>query len=62
VNPKRKVDAALIEKVKALRVKGRTQEEIGVSVGVTQGTISGILRSNGLGGKLVRRDRGAGRC
>jgi transcriptional regulator with XRE-family HTH domain len=50
-----KVDARMIEKIKELRIKGKKQEEISVEVGVTQGTVSQILRGSGLGGQLVRR-------
>lgn len=50
-----KVDARLIEEAKKLRIKGRTQGEIAVELGVSQGTISVILRCSGLGGKLVRK-------
>ena len=49
-----KVDGRLIQSAKALRADGKTQEEIGVELGVSQGTVSVILRSEGLGGKLVR--------
>jgi predicted transcriptional regulator len=51
------VDERLIAKAKALRKQGRTQEEIAVELGVTQGTISVILRQHGLGGKLVKTQK-----
>ena len=54
-------DQLLVAKVKALRKEGKTQNEIAVEVGVTQGTISVILRQSGLGGHLTptRRVKGA---
>ena len=51
------VDERLIAKAKALRKRGKTHEEIAVELGVTQGTISVILRQHGLGGKLVKAQK-----
>ena len=51
------VDERLIAKAKALRAQGMTQEEIAVDLGVTQSTISVILRQHGLGGKLVKAQK-----
>ena len=51
------VDERLITKAKALRKRGKTQEEIAVELGVVQGTISTILRQHGLGGKLVKAQK-----
>jgi len=51
------VDERLIAKAKALRRQGKTQEEIAVELGVTQGAISGILRRHGLGGRLVKAQK-----
>ena len=51
------VDERLIAKAKALRKRGKTQEEIAVELGVVQGTISTILRQHGLGGKLVKAQK-----
>jgi transcriptional regulator with XRE-family HTH domain len=48
-----KVNAPLIEKAKALRARGKTQEEIAGELGVVQGTISRILRQAQLGGRLI---------
>lgn len=45
----------LIYLVKELRAKGMTQSEIAAELGVSQGTVSLILRECGLGGKLVRK-------
>jgi transcriptional regulator with XRE-family HTH domain len=52
-----KVTEQLIEKTKALRMKGKTQEAIAIELGITQGTVSRILRNNGLGGHLISRIR-----
>jgi transcriptional regulator with XRE-family HTH domain len=52
-----KVTEQLIEKAKTLRVKGKTQEEIALELGITQGTVSRILRNSGLGGPLISRIR-----
>lgn len=49
-----KVTDELIEKAKVLRAKGHTQEEIALELGITQGTVSRMLRSSGLGGPLIR--------
>ena len=51
------VDERLIAKAKELRAQGRKQEEIAVELGVTQGTISVILRQHGLGGRLAQANR-----
>ena len=50
-------DPRVIERIKALRAKGRTQEEIASDVGVVQGTVSTILRAQGMGGQLVNAKR-----
>jgi transcriptional regulator with XRE-family HTH domain len=47
-----RVDQRMIYKIKELRTQNKTQEEIAVEIGVSQGTVSVILRSQGLGGKL----------
>jgi hypothetical protein len=52
-----KVDQRLIYNAIELRKSGKTQEEIAVSLGVVQGTISIILRANGLGGPLTKPSR-----
>lgn len=49
-----KVTEQLIERAKELRAKGHTQEEIALELGITQGTVSRMLRSSGLGGPLIR--------
>jgi transcriptional regulator with XRE-family HTH domain len=51
------IDEGFIEKVKALRAKGWKQDEIAVELGVSQGTISKILRAHGLSGYLVKLKR-----
>ena len=48
MKPGRPVEASLIARVKALWLEGKTQEAIAVEVGLTQGTVSRILR--GVGG------------
>lgn len=50
-----KVTEQLIERAKALRLKGNTQEVIALELHITQGTVSRILRNNGLGGRLITR-------
>lgn len=46
----------LIYMVKELREKNKmTQSEIAAELGVSQGTVSVILRECGLGGKLAKR-------
>ena len=40
-----KVTEQLIERAKVLRRQGKTQEAIAVELGVTQGTVSKILRN-----------------
>jgi transcriptional regulator with XRE-family HTH domain len=52
-----KVNQEMIYRVKQLRAEGKTQEQIAMEVGLTQGTISVILRSQGLGGYLVKLKR-----
>jgi transcriptional regulator with XRE-family HTH domain len=42
----------MIHKIKELRSQNMTQEEIACDVGVAQGTVSVVLRAQGLGGKL----------
>ena len=49
------VDSRLMMRAVALRKQGMTQTEIACELGVVQGTISVILRQQGLGGKLVGR-------
>ena len=44
-------DAKLAEKVKALREKGMTQDQIAVELRIVQSTVSAILRQGGLGGR-----------
>lgn len=43
-----------VNRIKELRRKGLTQMEIAVEMGVAQGTVSVVLRNEGMGGKLVR--------
>lgn len=43
-----------VNRIKELRQKGLTQMEIAVEMGVAQGTVSVVLRNEGMGGKLVR--------
>lgn len=50
-----KINEQLIERIKELRAKGRTQAEIAVELKLSQGTISYVLRRVGLSGKLVRK-------
>jgi transcriptional regulator with XRE-family HTH domain len=40
----KKIDQGLIDRVKALRAEGKTQEEIAGEMGITQGAVSRILR------------------
>jgi orotate phosphoribosyltransferase-like protein len=47
------VDAQLVEKVKALRDEGKTQEQIAVELRIVQSTVSVILRRGGLGGPIT---------
>jgi transcriptional regulator with XRE-family HTH domain len=47
-----RVDQRMIHKIKELRSQNMTQEEIACDVGVAQGTVSVVLRAQGLGGKL----------
>jgi transcriptional regulator with XRE-family HTH domain len=48
----KKIDQRMIHKIKELRSQNMTQEEIACDVGVAQGTVSVVLRAQGLGGKL----------
>lgn len=43
-----------VNRIKELRRKGLTQMEIAVEMGVAQGTVSVVLRNEGMGGKLAR--------
>jgi hypothetical protein len=52
-----KVTEQVVERAKALRMKGKTQEVIAIELEITQGTVSRILREHGLGGHLVKRVR-----
>lgn len=47
----------LVERVKALRVEGRTQVAIAAEVGVSQARVSQILVREGLGGRLIKLRR-----
>jgi predicted transcriptional regulator len=51
------VDGRTIMQAVALRKQGWTQTAIAVELGLAQGTISIILREQGMGGKLVRMSR-----
>jgi transcriptional regulator with XRE-family HTH domain len=51
-----KVNQRMIHRIKELRAQGKTQEEIAIEVGITQGTVSVILRTHGLGGHLEKSD------
>lgn len=51
------ISGAMIYKAKALRAQGKTQAEIAVVLGVSQGTVSVILRRSGLGGHLTKVGR-----
>ena len=51
------VDGRMIARAMALRKQGLTQEEIALELGVVQGTVSIILREQGMGGKLVKPTR-----
>ncbi len=53
-------DERLIAQIKAMRQRGMMQGEIAAEVGLSQGTVSYLLRRNGLGGRLVRRRSVAG--
>jgi transcriptional regulator with XRE-family HTH domain len=53
--PKLKIDQRMVHRIKELRAQRKTQEEIAVEVGVTQGTVSLVLRAQGLGGYLIGR-------
>jgi predicted transcriptional regulator len=48
------VDGRVIMRAMELRKQGLTQMAIAVELGLAQGTISVILRQQGLGGQLVR--------
>lgn len=54
---KRKIDISMIEQAKAMRLKGEKQERIAVELGVSQGSISGILRAAKLGGQLAKAQK-----
>jgi hypothetical protein len=53
--PAPKIDQRMIHRIKELRAQKKTQEEIAVEVGIAQGTVSLVLRAQGMGGQLVRR-------
>ena len=48
----KRVDDQFVADAVALRKQGRKQEEIAAELGVTQGTISSVLRKQGFGGGL----------
>jgi len=52
---RKKVDQRMVYRIKQLRAEGKTQEEIAAEIGVAQGTVSTVLRDQGLGGPLVSR-------
>ena len=43
-------DELVAARIKSLRERCKTQEDIAAEIGVTQGTVSRILRREGLGG------------
>jgi transcriptional regulator len=49
-----KIDQRMIHRIKELREQGKKQDEIAAEVGLTQGSVSFILRAHGLGGWLVK--------
>ena len=49
-----KVDGRMVHQIKELRAQGLTQAAIGVEVGITQGTVSNVLRQYGLAGPLMK--------
>lgn len=51
------VDGHMIFKAKELRKQGMLQTEIAYELGITQGTVSLILRREGLSGKLIKTAR-----
>jgi hypothetical protein len=51
------IDGRTIMQAVALRKQGLTQAAIAVELGLTQGTISLILREQNMGGRLVRMSR-----
>jgi orotate phosphoribosyltransferase-like protein len=53
----RRVDEKFVARIKEMRSRGMTQEEIAVELGVVQGTVSFILRSHGLGGRLAQANK-----
>jgi transcriptional regulator with XRE-family HTH domain len=57
--PPLKVNSRMIHRIKQLRAQGKTQEEIAAEVGLAQGSVSIVLRAQGLGGPLkkIRRRR-----
>ena len=50
------IDGRLISRVLALRGEGKPQVAIAVECGVSQGTVSVILRRRGQGGRLVKAE------
>jgi orotate phosphoribosyltransferase-like protein len=50
-----KIDQRMIDRVRELRMEGKTQGEISAEVGLSQGSVSLILRAHGLGGYLVKK-------
>jgi orotate phosphoribosyltransferase-like protein len=51
------ISGRMIMRAMELRKRGLTQEAIAAELGLAQGTISIILREQGMGGKLVRMSR-----
>jgi transcriptional regulator with XRE-family HTH domain len=49
-----KINQRMIYRIKELRAQQKTQEEIAIEIGVAQGTVSIILRQEGLGGHLKK--------
>jgi hypothetical protein len=49
-----KVDQRMVHRIKELRSQKMTQGEISAEVGISQGTVSLILRANGMGGKFAK--------
>jgi transcriptional regulator with XRE-family HTH domain len=52
-----KVDQRMIHRIKELRNQQKTQEEIAVEVGISQGRVSFVLRMQGLGGWLATQGK-----
>ena len=48
----KRVNEQFVTEAVALRKQGKKQEEIAAELGVTQGTISSVLRKRGFGGGL----------